>query len=527
LSGEQSRLPAAARRDYSFLSPAVSPTGARLAAWDRVLKGDAWVKIGDAVGVFEQLTREDAQDAAAWYNLGLVRARLGENRAALEALDRYVTLESDEARAGDAWALAEVLRCGHGMQDDADYHEYSYFFQIREPQRVLGALNEWEQARRLVGTQVNEQAGILSAVVVEALPTLTVGPGVATANRLAAYLMLSGGMVRIWGPNQAALDRVRHDWQQAVGPGQSEPHARTDRIIFTDVVAEAQLFPIGPMTREDYQRQLLEQAARYFEDTWAHRPLRSLNRTPPMEAAGDPTLRKKLRGAVQFLQDCAALGVLAAYDFDRLRRKLGLTGTAPAAQAGTAAAPANLTGLGVAELAGLKVETLTDEQLEQGYQAAVKLDAKDLASRFAQTLVARPPRPDRPDRFPWYTFLVQRAVAEGDTGKALDYLNEGEKADCEQNEGRRRNDYELRRAQLHAKRGEADQAHDVFTRLIERVPSELGYHGTAAEAMLSLKQGARALRFAEDGLSKARAQNNRDLEQHFLELAAAAKKQGG
>ena len=49
----------------------------------------------------------------------------------------------------------------------------------------------------------------------------------------------------------------------------------------------------------------------------------------------------------------------------------------------------------------------------------------------------------------------------------------------------------------------------------------------AAEAMLSLRQGPRALRFAEEGVAQARKQNDRDSEGHLMELAAAAKKQGG
>jgi hypothetical protein len=242
---------------------------------------------------------------------------------------------------------------------------------------------------------------------------------------------------------------------------------------------------------------------------------------PPIDAAGHGTLRKKLKGVVQFLQDSAPL-TGDQYDFDRLRRKLGLLDSKPAAQAGP-----DFGSLGAAELAALALETLTDDQLEDAYHAALKLDARDLAGRFAQALVARPARPERPDRYPFYNQLVQQALAADDTNAALDYLNLGEKADCEQNEGRRRNDYELRRAQIQARGGEIDAAEGVFTRLIERVPAELKYAGSAAEAMLSAKQGARALLFAEQGLARARQQNNRDLEQYFQELVAAAKRQGG
>jgi hypothetical protein len=165
--------------------------------------------------------------------------------------------------------------------------------------------------------------------------------------------------------------------------------------------------------------------------------------------------------------------------------------------------------------------------VDQAYRAAQKLDAHELAGRFAEAFVARPPQKDRPDRFPWYTYLIQRAIADGDTDTALQYVDEGEKSDCEQNEGRRRNDYELRRGQVLSKRGEADNARDVFERLIERSPSELRYRGTAAESMLSINQGPTALRFAEGGLAKAREQNDRDSEQYFLELVAAARKQAG
>src|SRR5439155_10331339 len=133
-------------------------------------------------------------------------------------------------------------------------------------------------------------------------------------------------------------------------------------------------------------------------------------------------------------------------------------------------------------------------------------------------LIARPPAEGKKDRYPLFNQLVQLALAGDDTAAALDLVNEGEKSDCEHNEGRRRNDYELRRGQLHAKRGEVEEAAGVFERLIERAPGELRYRGSAVEALLSARQPARALPLAEGGVAKARQQNDRDLEQYFLEL---------
>jgi tetratricopeptide (TPR) repeat protein len=171
------------------------------------------------------------------------------------------------------------------------------------------------------------------------------------------------------------------------------------------------------------------------------------------------------------------------------------------------------------------LEELRDDDLEAAYLAALKLDARELARRFALALVGRPVRSERPDHYPWYGHLVQMAISEGKLDDALDYVNQGEKSDCEHNEGRRRNEYELRRGQVHLKRGEVETAREIFERLIERAPAELRYRGTAAEALLSAKQPGAALRIAEQALVKAREHNDRDSEDYFKELVTAAQKQ--
>ena len=102
-------------------------------------------RLTDLVRIFEPLTKEDANDAAAWFNLGLARAWLGDNPAALEALRRYVELEADENAAGEAATLMEVLRCGQGQEDDCDYQEHVFGYQFRDPQPVVNLLQEWER----------------------------------------------------------------------------------------------------------------------------------------------------------------------------------------------------------------------------------------------------------------------------------------------------------------------------------------------------------------------------------------------
>lgn len=519
--GPESNFPETARRDYTFQSPAPTVAGERRQAWDRALAAPTTGRLGEAARTFEELARADEHAAAAWYNLGLARAWLGENLAAVQALDHYVALEADEEKAGAAWTLAEVLRCGHGMEEESDYREYSVSYQMRDPQAVVGWFQQLEHARRLVGVQVNEQEGILSALVVEPVPVLTAGSAGGQMVSIQSYIMIFRELLRIWYPKKETFEKVRNEVQQNLSSALSAPRERAGPANFGDVVAEALVIPAGQMTGEEARLRVADHAAHYFEDVWIHRPLRSLNHVPPIDASGHATLRKKLRGVVQFLQECASLGGRASYDFDRLRRKLGLAAGSPAP---TSQGTPDIAAMGTAELGGLKIETLNDEQLELAYQTAQKLDARDLAENYARALIARPQRAEKSDRYPWFTYLVQRTADEGKSDEALTLLAEGERQDAEHNAGKRHSDYELRRAQILAKRGEAEPAQEAFDRLIAREPTNLRYRGAAVESMLSLRQAKRALQFAEQGLAAARQQNNRDQEQYFLELTAAAKR---
>jgi len=515
--GDQSHLPPSARREYTYLTLAADAPPERRAAWQKTVAPSS--KLADAVIVFRQLTEQDPADAAAWFNLGLSLAWLGNNLAAIDALEKYVALETDDDKAAQAWALAEVLTCGQGAEDRGDLVENLVMMVIRQPDQAARFVEKLHGEQRLIGAQLSEEDQVLTALVLEK-PALSVALTPNRRPRLGAALMLMGNLLTLRNTFKPALEQVVEEFRQGLGGNIGEQREIRSPARFSDLFSEAMIFPLGVTDQAEAQTVISESFERYFEQIWLGKPLKSLNGTPPIDAAGHPVLRRKLLGIVQFLQECAAINQFP-YDFDRLRRKLHLLGAAPAAPG---SAPADIGALGVAELAQLPIETLAGEQLEQAYQTALHLDAKELAGKFAKALVSAAPRQDRPDRFVWFNHLVQLAQAAGDLDGALQHVDEGEKDDCENNEGRRRNDFELRRGQLQVKQGQFDQAAETFGRLIARVPSELRFQGTAAESMLSARQGPRALTFAEQGLAAARQQNNRDMENYFSELVAAAKK---
>ncbi len=527
LFGPESRVPASARKKYDLRKA----LPARREAWNRTLGGTA-PRLADLARGFETITRHDPEDAPAWFNLGLANAWLGEDRKAIDALDRYIELEPDESAAVEAAALTEVLRCGLGMEEDSDYCTYVCAMRIRDAEPINRLLNDWAGSRRLI-PMPREHENVFEALVLELTSTglVTVGRPGTDVGRLAAYLLVAGGILRLSGPIKDPFERLREEVRQKLSLGLGVLEVQRGPIPFHDVTAEALTFPLGG-DEETTGERVVENAGRYYEDTWIHRQRRSLNGIAPVDAAGSPRLRKKLRGVIQFIEECARGTMLAGYSFDRLRRKLGLTGAPAAAPAAQAAAPAgtappDIGALGAAELAALTPQSLSDVQLEQAYQAAHRLDAQELAGHFATALVARPVSAERPDRYPWYSYLVQKALREGQLDEALDRVNEGERVDCEHNGGKRRNDYELRRAQVHARRGEVDPAQSVYQGLIERSPRNFEVRGQAAKAMLDLKQPARALKFAEDGITAARQAGNRDAEAMLQELAQAARKAQG
>jgi tetratricopeptide (TPR) repeat protein len=522
-------LIAAAKQEYKYL-PTSSGTGERRAAWEAALPRASTGKLGDAARAFQKLTEADPNDAPAWYNLALTQAWLGNSGAAVEALDKYVALESDEERAAQAWTLAEVLRLGQGMEDVSDYVEYSVTLPLHNPQAFVEVLGKLDQDGLLAGVSANQEQGVLTGVVLEKPgPALTAELAARQAPRLGAYLYLAPAaenlhIVRLWSYSQESLDRAHRLIKERAGSALADGYPARGPAKFFDVLSECLIFP--RLTSEaELEARMREHLQKFLEETWIHRPLKSLGQVTPLDAVGSPNLRKKLRGVVRFLEECAELTKFP-YDFGRLRRKLHLQEGAPAPTQDGQANP-DISAMATQELAGLTVDTMTDVQLDEAFVAALKLDARELAAKFAQALTSRPARADKPDRYPLFSHLVTTALAQGDSTAALNHLNEGEKDDCEHNEGKRRNDYELRRGQILAKSGDVGQARDVFDRLIARVPAELKVRGAAAEAMLSAKEPGNALAYAEGGLAEARKQNHRDSEGYFMELAGAARKQRG
>ena len=101
-----------------------------------------------------------------------------------------------------------MLRCGYGMEEQCDYHEYSVTYQFRDARPIQAMLEEWNRARRLIPLNSGEQEGVFSALILESSPMITATPGANEGGPLAAYLIIAKGLVRLWGRVKERFERT-------------------------------------------------------------------------------------------------------------------------------------------------------------------------------------------------------------------------------------------------------------------------------------------------------------------------------
>jgi tetratricopeptide (TPR) repeat protein len=530
LFSAESRLPECARRAYQLRQAEPS----RAESWKGVVPAEQDGRLGAFQSAFEKLTGEDAADPSAWFNLGLVRSWQGQHPSAIAALIKSIELENDQDRNAEAGALVEVLRCGEGLQDQADYVEHRAFFQIQNPEPFIQLLEEWQRQNRLSGAQSDNEAGTFSTLILEETPLFDLGAEGLPLAKLQGYALIVQNMARIWGSVKEPFERLVAEVVRKLGPAISPPMHETGYCTFSNVAVEATLIPTRQTEIADIAPRLRQQAESFFEEVWVNRPLKALSGLSPLEAAGRPDGPKKLPGIIRFLEECFIgasvrvvdgdkLHIFVVYDFDNLRRKLGLATAKPAPWDGR---PQPIAAMSLADLTALEPEKLSEEELDEAFRASLKLDARDAAGAFARTLIERPITSGTGDRHPYFNHLMQLASAQNDLAGLIALLDRAEQSDAQGNEGRRRNDYAVRRGQALAKTGNVEQAYQVFQDLLAREPNELKYFGPATETMLGQKRGPWAVQFAEQGLAMARSQNNRDSEQYFMELLDAARRLG-
>lgn len=525
LFGQPPRPPACARKHYRLRDlPANTPTSLRKLHQEAATilpRG----RFAAARKLLAQLTEALPEQASAQFNHGLCLAFLGDSQAALAALGRSLELESDDQHAVETAALMEVLRCGHDADTPNDYETHQVFLAIRDPQRIVTLLQEYQRKGRILAAKLQQETGTIEGVFTVERTALVAIPEQSNYAQHGAYFMIAGNELLLFRNNQAVLQRIVSELVEASAGALVQVRTRKVPCNFGDVLLDAILFPARPnLPTPEVEQKRREFAQQFFEERWINQPRHSLVGQTPAEAAQTPLGRKRLLGIVQFIADCAqgydrdtADGVGRLYDFDRLRRRLGLSIADPDSDP-----TSDIHGQPPQQLAQLPVDKLNLSQLEEAFRAAMRQDQPELAARFAIAATQAPADPAHADRYPYFAFLARQALNNNQYDLALELLQRGEEDDRSHNNGQRGSDYLLQRGQALTRRADPPAAEAVFAQLLQREPTNLRAHGSAVEAMIALRQKHRASQWAELGLAEARKQNDKDGEGYFLELLDAA-----
>ncbi len=520
--GAESRLLPAIRREYQFRPGTADAERAALVEPLKTATEGRWTEAAKAL---EAVVSQLPDSSAAQFNLGLVRAWLGDNRKGLDALVKAAELSESEPEQVEAVTLAEVLRTGRGLENVSDFTEHRYYMKVQDGPGFSKWFSAIANSDRLIVLDSDEENHTLSAMVLEKPALLGVDAG-PRFGRLQAFFVLDKDLVRIWHPSREKADALVKEIQAAVGKAVTDPHYELGTSNVGDVLADLTVFPLQADTPPELVRTKREDAARaFFEDDWLKRPLQSLNGGTPLDAATHPTLKKRLGGIIKYIEESFYGGMDPTdemkkelpYDFDRLRKKLGLAGVAPGGGL-------DFDTIDVASLGTLDIVALTPTQLTSAFQAALRLDAPDLAGKFAK---AATHLPQLVDRYPFFQHLMTLARHDGDHARVMELLNEAAEADATTNAAKRSIQFVVMKGQALARGGKTDEAYDFFKKAVEALPNELSFYGPAAEAMLGKGMGTKAMEFITAGLALARSKNDRGAEGHFLELTEEAKRRGG
>lgn len=476
-------------------------------------------KLGKLHQLMEGLVAQLSYDPAFFYNLGLTRAWVGDDRGAIEALDEYVRQATNEQEAAEAWCLADAIRLDGGTESESDYPLYFASYSIPN---IRGFVEKLQHDTRVVDANQNQQVvqfNRLDRVIPAASETLATFdlPRI----QLRFLIHLGSGMMMAFAHDAKTLEQGRADFEATYGSMlQFEKEFKQPG---TYIHASQQIFdirlPTG-LTPEHSERLLTEKMRSYFEDRWCQRPLHSLKGNSPVDAAGHPLLRRKLAGCIQLLEQLLqGLRVKLPYTMDDLRHKLGLDQAVIATETpALAGAPRSISAMNASELAALNVETLNDDDLRAAFTSAKRLDANELAGKYALALVNRASSTPGQDCFIYDQHIIFQLLGEDRVERAYVSTLKALERDTKLNAGKRSIDYRKLRLKVLLAGKRVPEAKVDLDKLLAEKGEDLDLFVFAVEELLRFGHKDLAGKYAGMGKLIAARKNERDRFSFFEEM---------
>ncbi len=511
--GEKSQLPEVARREYSLLPP--PSVAARRVAWDKAAKAHGGPRLSSLVKVFEEITKGDANDAPAWFNLALAYSWLGNNGKALEAIDHYLKLETDEGRATLGGALAEVLRAGRGLEDRCDQIEHIFEVPVRDVQALTRFLQKLVEERRFNPFGKNDEDQAITGFLMKPQSSLVLagdsGPRYA---HVGGFLMAAPNGLQIRARNMKYLEELRNEARLALGLAINDGRVRSIGTLENPFLEISIINLSSDPKQGDIQSKQLEALKHHFLEVWVNQPLKSLGGQTPRQAVATRDGKFRTLGILRFYESYAESFADLGFRFDMVKAELGLVEkkTDEGTQAPVQAESTGLAG--------------QDESavLDKAFKEARREDKDDEAESIGRKIIELAPA-QLPDRAAVFLFLGRRKIALGQFDEAVSFLSRGADFDKDHNQGLKTGDLNMALAQAYAKAGKTNEAVELIVNTVKTHGSNLTLGAKGVEALLGMKRAKDALGLAEQAHREAVHQQNRDAEGHLNELIEVARKQ--
>jgi len=510
LYGEGSPLPEAARREYSLLPP--PSVAARRVAWDKAAKAHGGPRLSSLIKVFEEVTQGDQNDAPAWFNLALAHAWIGQNQKSLDALDRYLSLETDENRATMAVALGEVLRIGKGMEEKTDHYEMVFETPIRDPRALAGFLQKLMDEGRFRPFQKNEEEQLISGILFKPQSSLVLaGGGSAGPSQIAGFMIATPFALMVRTRFGKFFEEIRNEVKTALGLAITDGQTRKQGTFDNPFFHHTAVLPAGENADTKLMEKTAEGVKNWLLNEWVESPLKTLSGKSPRQALESREGRARVLGLFKFFQGFPPLVENFEALLEEVKAAIGLAAkkAEPPKDAGTTSTPAAST---------------EGADLDRAFKEARRHDNDEEAAALAAKIVAMGPE-SLPDRSAAYLFLGKRAMAAGSHQEAVDLLKRGVEFDKLQNQGSKSGELRLSLAQAVAKSGKPDEAVGLILESTTQEPTNLSLGARGVETLLAIKRPKEAMDLATRVKSEAVHQQNRDAEGHMAELIEVAGRQ--
>jgi tetratricopeptide (TPR) repeat protein len=487
----------------------------RRAAWDKATAGEKQWRLEDVEKAFAELAKDDPRDAAAWYNLGVVRAWLGDNSGALEAFERRLKLETDEEEAIKIAEVMLVLTAATTMDDTSDFTLNQADYSIDLPKFAERTKDFKRLARVKAGRQGVEAFVILDRDVEPQIDANLVGP---TPSSIAVMLItpekasMRSSLARGFAEARRALEDQFGD-------------ALAMEAESTVVAApDAWLVELGtiviPKPGETPEAARGRRAAGYFEEEWIHQPLKFLGGVTPLDASGSKPLKRKLEAVVRDLERRTAMFGID-YNFDRVRNKLGLMSLIPEGVK-KEETPLAVGAFSAAQLAELDPSKIDDAALASAYKSANGMELPTTAMKFALEMTHRPTLASAVEMIPVFRRLVLDRLERRKFAEAAALVDSALRYDAERYGGRNAAEILTLKARCLSAEGKKKEAADAYRELLKSHPKEMRSAAEAVEGAMRDGDWRLARELAEVGLARSQETRQRDFQEQFREYLREA-----